>query len=543
MGSVIFKSTPAAAAAPLDGDGSKSAKRIITEMKELDKNIQIWSKKIYEVSQQDNSNDKLEDKFRAERAEMVRRLGMLRHRPRIPEDEQPIVSMSPYHREKGKTSETMKLIKRGNEAGKCLCHKCNKFIPNTFDISLCKTCEHPISYHHFAGPPLKKSENTFPRRGPTRKELDNSAVYKSIPRTDPSYFPSTLIEQGKDAPPRESGIDDPDEYDPDKDPDNKGTFGESPETEREREQERKQERKQEQTLHIDIGKQAQDGDNETSSNTSSQDEEWVAKDKINGTDIEQELIDAGFSAEAGRGLLTYEDDSHYDGEWAVFEMGGKIERHGYGSMHFASGEVHSGDFERDLRHGKGKLIHPDGSVFRGEWKWGEIVGEGKGAMPSEDGSGKYIGDWFHGQRQGHGTMITVDGDSYTGEWYEDMMHGHGIFISNNGEKYTGTFVRGEMEGIGTMEWPSRGDKYEGHWSSGVMNGEGSFFSGVDGSLFRGMFVDGEKVGHGVIELASGDTYSGLFEGDDTDNVFGIIKTSAGDTFQVRPRAFRYSYEA
>jgi hypothetical protein len=160
-----------------------------------------------------------------------------------------------------------------------------------------------------------------------------------------------------------------------------------------------------------------------------------------------------------------------------------------------------------------------------------------------------------------------------------MMHGHGTFISNTCEKYVGTFVRGEMEGIGTMEWPSRGDKYEGHWSSGVMNGEGSFFSGVDGSLFKGNFKDGEKIGHGVIELSSGDTYSGLFDGDDTDTVFGIIKTAEGiiktffsvfsffsfffliflnfsfffpfflliffkgDSFQVRPRSFKYSYEA
>ena len=76
-----------------------------------------------------------------------------------------------------------------------------------------------------------------------------------------------------------------------------------------------------------------------------------------------------------------------------------------------------------------------------------------------------------------------------------------------------------------------------------MNGEGSFYSNVDGSLFTGNFVDGEKVGHGVIELSSGDSYSGLFDGDDVDTVFGMIQTSGGDSFQVRPRSFKYSYEA
>ena len=543
MGSGLFK---AASPTLLDGEGSDDAKRIIHEIQALETNIKTWSKKIYDVQQQqDEESEKLQDKFRAERAEFVRRLGVLRHRPRIPEDEQPIVSMSPYNREKGSTSETLQLVKRGQDAGKCLCNKCSKFVPNTFDITICKTCEHPISYHHFDGKPLKKGEGTFPRRQPKRAELDRTSIYTNLPNTDPSCFSSVLIGKGKDAPLREIGIDDPDEYVPPIE-----------DTEGEGEGEREGEGKNTESLTEPDGPETEttttdtigndSNQNETSSvntNNSSQVNEWEAKDKINGTDIEQELIDAGFSAEAGRGLLTYEDTSHYDGEWAVFEIGGKIERHGYGSMHYETGEIHSGDFERDLRHGKGKLVHPDGSVYRGEWKWGEIVGDGKGAMPSEDGSGKYVGDWYHGQRQGIGTMITVEGDSYTGEWYEDMMHGHGTFISNNCEKYVGTFVRGEMEGIGTMEWPSRGDKYEGHWSSGVMNGEGSFFSGVDGSLFKGNFKDGEKIGHGVIELSSGDTYSGLFDGDDTDTVFGIIKTAEGDSFQVRPRSFKYSYEA
>ena len=226
-------------------------------------------------------------------------------------------------------------------------------------------------------------------------------MFSEMPRTDPSYFPSTLIDQAKDAPPRLVGKDDPIDYVPPEDLKPVDTPADHPDPE--------------------------------SNETPEQDD--LVQDKICGTDIEQELIDAGFSAEAGRGMLTYADDSHYDGEWAVFEMGGKIERHGYGSMHYATGEIHSGDFVRDLRHGKGKLVHPDGSCYFGAWKWGEIVEEGKGAMPSEDGSGKYVGDWYDGQRQGMGTMVTVDGDSFEGEWYEDMMHGYGTFSANNYPKW------------------------------------------------------------------------------------------------------------
>ena len=78
MGGGIFKSKPTPAISDTEfGSGSADAKRILAEMKVLEKNIETWSKKIYEVQ-----DDKLEDKFRAERAEFVRRLGVLRHRPR-----------------------------------------------------------------------------------------------------------------------------------------------------------------------------------------------------------------------------------------------------------------------------------------------------------------------------------------------------------------------------------------------------------------------------------------------------------------------------
>jgi len=352
MGGGIFKSKPPPAI-PGSEFGSESAKRILAEMKVLSANIETWSKKIYEVE-----DEILEDKFRAERAEFVRRLGVLRHQPRIPEDEQPIISMSPYHREKGKTSETIKLVKRGHEAGKCLCGSCEQFEANTYDLSLCKNCEHPLNYHNFNGPALKKGENTFPRRVPQRKELNRTAIYGDIPRTDPSYFPTTLINPAKDAPPRDTSVDQPLEYVP------------PPEDEPEKPEGDDNDDKEENNEDDDGGIEGKEEEVEEEDIP-----EFVEKDKITGTDIEQQLIDAGFSAEAGRGMLTYEDESHYDGEWCVFEMGGKIERQGYGSMHYASGEVHSGDFERDLRHGKGTLQHPDGSVYRGEWKWGEIVGE------------------------------------------------------------------------------------------------------------------------------------------------------------------------
>ena len=494
-----------------DGEGSDDAKKIIALIKELEENIKIWTQKLEDIVEKDNA-PKLELRFRQERAEMIRRLALLRHRPRIPNDDMPVISLSTYHRARGSTSATLRILKRGTESGPCLCGRCDVFCPNEFDLTLCANCNHKLAAHEapVGSKPLPEFLGGFPARKPTRKEKYRM-TQRSDKLRDPSYFKYTDDD-------RNAAI-----LDPLEEIQNKGT---------------NETHSQNESTNEMNSQDTKNGVDNTGSDEDSIDSaDPEVEDEINQAHIEQELTENGFSAEAGKGMLTYKDGSHFDGEWAVFKKHGKIERHGYGTMHYASGEVHTGDFERDVRHGKGRLIHSDGSVFIGEWKYGEIVGEGRGAMPSADGSGKYIGQWYNGQRQGRGTMVSSSGDEYSGEWFDDLFHGFGTFIAANGDVYEGTFVRGEMTGFGTMKW-ANGDTFTGNWCNGIMHGDGTFTSGIDGSIYRGNFENGEKIGHGVIELQSGDSFSGHFEGSSTENVFGIIKTSAGDQFEVCPRDFQ-----
>jgi hypothetical protein len=520
MGGAIFKK--AALAEPDDdGEGSADAKRIIQLIEGLEKDIATWNAKIADAVEKDTA-PQIELRFRHERAEMIRRLGLLRRRPKTPRDDQPVITLSTYHRARGSTSATLRILKRGAESGACMCGKCEVFCPNEYDLSLCATCNHKLEAHQppEGSTPFQRSAlaHSFPVREPTRKDKERMTQRSDL-IGDPSYFEPTDDDRNRarDAPPRPEGIDGPDFH-------SNGDQREDEQDVFDLDVERRD----------DADKKLGKDDDEHSVDTA----EPEVEDEINQAHIEQELIDNGFSAEAGRGLLTYADESHYDGEWAVFEKHGKIERHGYGTMHYKSGEVHAGDFQRDVRHGKGKLIHADGSVYHGEWKYGEISGDGRGSMPSADGSGKYVGQWFNGQRQGRGTMVSATGDEYSGEFFDDLFHGFGTFIAANGDEYVGTWMKGEMTGKGTMKWRANGDSYTGSWSQGIMHGEGTFVSGTDGSTYRGRFENGEKIGHGVIELAGGDSFSGLFDGDSTDGVFGIIKTSAGDQFEVCPRDFR-----
>ena len=42
----------------------------------------------------------------------------------------------------------------------------------------------------------------------------------------------------------------------------------------------------------------------------------------------------------------------------------------------ASGGKHEGDYENDVKHGKGKYTYPNGDVYTGQWKDGLKHGKG-----------------------------------------------------------------------------------------------------------------------------------------------------------------------
>ena len=110
-------------------------KRIIAMIKRLEEDVEAWTRKITDVVEKDNA-PQLEKRLRHERAELVRRLGLLRRRPKIPHDDQPVITLSSYHCARGSTSATLRILKRGAESGACMCGKCDVFcLTSTISVS------------------------------------------------------------------------------------------------------------------------------------------------------------------------------------------------------------------------------------------------------------------------------------------------------------------------------------------------------------------------------------------------------------------------
>ena len=78
------------------------------------------------------------------------------------------------------------------------------------------------------------------------------------------------------------------------------------------------------------------------------------------------------------------------------------------------------------KHGRGQMIYPDGSIYRGIWK--DDMRDGKGTLVFINRS-VFEGQWSKDMREGKGRLDFANGDSYDGEWVKDLYDGQGVFKS------------------------------------------------------------------------------------------------------------------
>lgn len=84
----------------------------------------------------------------------------------------------------------------------------------------------------------------------------------------------------------------------------------------------------------------------------------------------------------------------------------------------------------------------------------KLVRHGYGCQifdPTPEGSfsSKYEGEWYKDKRTGKGKIVFSDGDSYVGEFVNNLFEGKGKFCWNNSkDSYEGSWSGGKMEGVG-----------------------------------------------------------------------------------------------
>ena len=80
---------------------------------------------------------------------------------------------------------------------------------------------------------------------------------------------------------------------------------------------------------------------------------------------------------------------------------------------YKDGSIYIGQFiaGTEVRHGKGKLVKVDGSVYKGDWRDNKRHGTGKETLPNGQ---VYKGDWRSNLYSGKGKLIYYDGRCYKG---------------------------------------------------------------------------------------------------------------------------------
>ena len=63
-----------------------------------------------------------------------------------------------------------------------------------------------------------------------------------------------------------------------------------------------------------------------------------------------------------RGPLMMDNGAIYVGQWSDSEL-----REGLGSQYWENGSFFTGYWHNDMAHGKGRLVHAEGSMYQGQW--------------------------------------------------------------------------------------------------------------------------------------------------------------------------------
>ncbi len=229
----------------------------------------------------------------------------------------------------------------------------------------------------------------------------------------------------------------------------------------------------------------------------------------------------------GKGIKRQPDGSRSEGIW----KGGRlIQKKEVSSFFKASKDLKaSGCISGDCSTGDGVYIHPNGSVYIGDFKNGEINGVGVCHYP--DGS-KYQGVWYHRYPDGKGTKWYADGTSRTGYWKRgqpvdsngkytplkgdellteeytvqsgclrgNCQNGRGVFAYPDGSRYEGSFMSKKPEGEGIFFYPN-GDKYVGAFRQGYRHGQGKL-QHAQGKITSGQWREGELVNTAAKEKGS-----------------------------------------
>jgi hypothetical protein len=236
-------------------------------------------------------------------------------------------------------------------------------------------------------------------------------------------------------------------------------------------------------------------------------DDGVILEKRNPQEHKQEKIiyygewDKNKNVRHGRGIQIWPDGAKYIGNWKNDKACGK------GKLYHPDGDIYEGDWDNDKPNGYGIYTHSDGTRYEGEWEDDKQNGKGKELWP--DGA-VYEGDYKNGQKNGYGKFSWIDGSVYTGQFKDNNINGEGTYNFADGRKYVGSWANNKLDGNGIFTWPN-GRKYDGEYVNDRKEGFG-IFEWPNGKKYKGYWKQGKQDGEGEFYFPSDNRWrKGIWE--------------------------------
>ena len=171
----------------------------------------------------------------------------------------------------------------------------------------------------------------------------------------------------------------------------------------------------------------------------------------------------------GKGQLIFPDGSLYTGLWSKDQMNGMGRKLG------SDGSYYIGEYKNGVKHGKCVSERlPNRDKFTGNYVDGVKSGKGCYQLVSDLELKEYEGNYQNDKFNGNGRLEYYNGNSYSGEFKDGVIHGHGQKTYKfSYDVYDGEWVNGKEEGYGIYIWAWEQKKYCGNWKDGLQHGEGT----------------------------------------------------------------------
>ncbi|MFN4174821.1 MAG: hypothetical protein ACK4HV_06950, partial [Parachlamydiaceae bacterium] len=183
--------------------------------------------------------------------------------------------------------------------------------------------------------------------------------------------------------------------------------------------------------------------------------------------------------------------------------------HGFGTYQDQN-LIYEGEFFESNFEGYGKGIFSNGGTYEGLWLESRPYAYVERENPArsfdwiESGTidtNKYEG--LGDSKSGYGKIVYPNGSIYKGSIIDGLANGEGELVSLSGNKYVGAFYDGKPHGKGKISFKNY--SYEGGFARGLFSGLGKEIekTGSEDWIFEGNYSNGLRKGDGIMLFSNG----------------------------------------